>query len=134
MWPFEPAEESLCFLRGLLELMTEAKNINIRYIFDVKSRIIAKCGSCSEEIAGRLKNNSLWQTNVSRVLYVKFQIEKRWLVKHFSFLKNVCYQYLNVVRQVTYCFFTSCWLAHNQLSLNVLLLHVFPVIRLVNFV
>ena len=69
MWPFEPAEESLCFLRGPLELMTEAKNINISYIFDVKSRVIAKCGNCSKEIAGRLKNNSLWQTNVSRVLY-----------------------------------------------------------------
>ena len=62
MCPFEPAEESqesLCFLRGLLELMMEAKNINISYIFDVKSHVIAKCGNCSEEIAGRLKNNIL---------------------------------------------------------------------------
>ena len=59
MSPFEPAEESLCFLRGPLELMTEAKNINISYIFDMKSRVIAKCGNCSEEIADRLKNNSL---------------------------------------------------------------------------
>ena len=41
----------------------------------------------------------------SRVLYVKFQKGKIWLVKHFSFLKNVCYQHLNVVLQVTYCFF-----------------------------
>ena len=61
MWPFEPAEESPCFLRGLLELMTEAKNINIHYIFDVKSHVIAKRGNCSEEIAGRWKNNSVCQ-------------------------------------------------------------------------
>ena len=26
-------------------------------------------------------------------------------VKHFAFLKNVCYQYFNFVLQVTYCFF-----------------------------
>ena len=26
----------------------------------------------------------------------------------FCFLENVCYQHLNVVLQVTYCFFTSC--------------------------
>ena len=61
MWPFEPAEESPCFLRGLLELMTETKNINIHYIFDVKSHVIAKRGNCSEEIAGRWKNNSVCQ-------------------------------------------------------------------------
>ena len=41
--------------------MTEAKNINIRYIFDLKSHVIAKRGNCSEEIAGRGKNNSVCQ-------------------------------------------------------------------------
>ena len=28
-----------------------------------------------------------------------------YLVKHFAFLKNVCYQCFNFVLQVTYCFF-----------------------------
>ena len=27
------------------------------------------------------------------------------MVKHFAFLKNVCYQYLNFVLGVTHCFF-----------------------------
>ena len=39
--------------RGLLELMMEAKKIDIRYIFDLKSHVIAKRGNCSKEIAGR---------------------------------------------------------------------------------
>ena len=58
-WPFEPPEESLCFLRGLLEWMTEATKINGSYIFILKSHVIAKHGNCSKEIAGRWKNNSL---------------------------------------------------------------------------
>ena len=33
----------------------------------------------------------------------------------------------NVLLQVTYCFFTSCWLAHNQLSWNVLLFSCNPI-------
>ena len=56
-----------------------------------------------------------------RVLYEKFRIEKHSLVKHSAFLINVCYQYLNLVLRVSYCFLTTCWLAHNQLSWNVLL-------------
>ena len=37
---------------------------------------------------------------ISWVLYAKFRIEKR-LVKHFAFLKNVCYQYLHFLLRVT---------------------------------
>ena len=63
-----------------------------------------------------------WQgVSVSWMLFVKFRIEWCCLVKHFSFLKNVCYQYVNFVLRVTYCFFMSWWLALNQLSWNVLL-------------
>ena len=58
-----------------------------------------------------------------RVLYEKFRIDwKHSLVKHSAFLINVCFQYLNLVFRVTYCFLTTCWLAHNQRSWNVLLL------------
>ena len=39
---------------------------------------------------------------VSWELYVKFRIEKHCLVKHFAFLKNVCYQYVNFVLRGTY--------------------------------
>ena len=42
-------------------------------------------------------------------------------MKHYAFLKNVCYHYVNFVLWVNYCFLPSCWLAHYQLSWNVLL-------------
>ena len=50
-----------------------------------------------------------------RVLYEKFRIEKHSLVKHSAFL------IIFLVLRVTYCFLTTCWLALNQLSWNVLL-------------
>ena len=39
-WPFEPAEESMCFRRGPLEWVMEVKNINHRYIFDCSHRLL----------------------------------------------------------------------------------------------
>ena len=54
-------------------------------------------------------------------------------MKHCAFLKKVCYHYLNFVLWVNYCFLTSCWLAHYQLSWNVLLFTC-DVIWSVNFV
>ena len=33
--------------------MTEAKNVKVSYIFDLRSRVSAKHGNGSEEIAGR---------------------------------------------------------------------------------
>ena len=53
------------------------------------------------------------------------------VVKHFAFLKNICYQYLNFVLAVTDCFFfTNCWLADSQLSWNVLLFSCNPYVQL----
>ena len=72
------------------------------YIFDLSLHVNAKRGNGSEEIVVKWQNNSLCQTNVSWVLYVKFNIEKHCLVKHFALLKNVCYQFLNFVLWVTY--------------------------------
>ena len=40
-------------------------------------------------------------------------------MKRYAFLKSVCYHYLNFLLWVNYCFLTSCWLAHYQLSWNV---------------
>ena len=51
--PFEPAEQSMCFLRGSLEWMTEAKNINDSYNFDLRSHVSEKQGNRSKENAGR---------------------------------------------------------------------------------
>ena len=52
MWPFEPAEESMCLLRGLLESVMEAKNINDSCIFDLQWYVVAKSGNSSEKIMG----------------------------------------------------------------------------------
>ena len=73
--------------------MTEAKNVNGSYIFDLRSHVTAKRGNRSEEIAGRGQKNSLCQRNVSWVLYTEYRIEKHCRVKHFAFPENVCYQY-----------------------------------------
>ena len=42
--PFEPAEESTCFLRGPLEWVMES------YIFDLSSHVIVKRGNITKEI------------------------------------------------------------------------------------
>ena len=96
-------------------------------ISDLRLLVTVKCGN------GRGQSNSFLMclTNMCPRCYVKFQIDKHWLVKHFAFLKNICYQYLNFVLWVTYCFLTSSWLVHNQLSCGVLL---FSAIWLVTFV
>ena len=122
MRPFKPIEESLHFLRGPLEWMiNRAKNVSVSNIFDLRKHVNAKRGNGSKEIAGRWQNTSLCQINVSWVLYLMFWKEKHCLVKQFASLKNVSYWYLNFVVRVTYFFSTSCWLALNQLSWNVLL-------------
>ena len=69
-WPFERAEENLCFLRGPLDCVTEAKNVNVCYNFDVRSHITAKRDNGSEESAYKWQNNGLSQTNMSPVCYM----------------------------------------------------------------
>ena len=59
-WPFESAEEVLCFLRGPLEWMTEKLKVNVSYIFYLGSQVSAKRDHGSEEIAGRWQNSSLF--------------------------------------------------------------------------
>ena len=44
-----------------------AKNFNDSCTFDLQSHVIAKCRNSSEEISGRLQNNSLCQRNISSV-------------------------------------------------------------------
>ena len=64
-WSFEPTEESTCFLRGPLEWVTDAKNVNNSYLFYLWFQVVAKCGNRSKEIARRWQNNSLCQRNRS---------------------------------------------------------------------
>ena len=44
-------------------MLTEMENVNVSYIFDLGSRVIAKCVSRSEETAGRCQNNRLSNTS-----------------------------------------------------------------------
>ena len=110
-WPFEPTKESTCFPRGSLEWVIETKNVNGSYIFDL----------CFE-IACRWQNNSLCQRNMCPGYCMQSFIQKNimwWNIllsgKMFT-LKNVKF-----CASSNLLFFTSCWLAHNQLSWNVLL-------------
>ena len=113
----QPAEKSLCFLRSPLEYWLSSYFCLAVECLLYRGTMVAKKLLVSE------KKNSVCETNVSWVLYVKFRIEEHSLVKLFAFEKNVCYQYfyfLPFFCFVLFCvFFTSCWLAHNQLSWNV---------------
>ena len=42
----------MCFLRGLLESVMEAKNMNDSCIFDLHWYVVAKLGNSSKEIVG----------------------------------------------------------------------------------
>ena len=70
MWPFEPAKESLCFLRGPLEWLMVVKNVKIIYVFDWRSHVIAKCGNVNDKIFVRWQNNCFCQTNMSPRSYM----------------------------------------------------------------
>ena len=107
---------------------------SIRYFLIQATYYDVKCVNESKEVAGKWQNKSLCQTNLTPTVrcynYVKFRIEKQCLVKHFAFLKNVCYiNFFNFVLWVTYCFLKSCRLVRNHLGMYC----YFPVIRLVNF-
>ena len=75
------------------------KNVSISscYIFYLRSQVIAMCGNCSEEIPGRWQNSSC--VNQMCLLGVKSKVSNR-----------------RTLSGGTYCIFTSCWLAHNQLQ------------------
>ena len=78
--------------------------------------ILAKKLLVDEKIAACVKQICL------QLLFVKFRIEKKLSGETFCFLeKRLLSKYLNVVLRVTYCFLTSCLLAHNQLSRSLLL-------------
>ena len=59
--------------------------------------MVAKKLLVDDKITASVKQNVSW------VLYVRLQTLH--LVKNFAFLKNICYQYLNFVLQVTFLSF-----------------------------
>ena len=117
---------ALCFLRGPLECRRRRKLYTLgiiltwgRLLLQNVAWMVAKKLLVDDKIKACVKQ-------VSWVLYAKFGIQKRQ-VKHFAFLKNVCYQYLYFLLWVTQLLFSyELLIGHNQLSWNVLLLSCNP--------
>ena len=126
-WPFEAAEKSLCFLGGPLECVMEAKNVNVSCNFDLRLYVIAKQGNGRDEIACRWQNNSLGQTNMSPGCKVFNRKTLSGETLYLLWKTFAIIQYVKIVLPVTCCFLMYCWLAHNQLSWNVLVLSSNPI-------
>ena len=126
-WPFEPAEKSLCFLGGPLECVTEAKKVNVSCNFNLRLYVIAKRGNGSKEIAWRWQNNSLGQTKMSPGCKVFNRKTLSGETLYLLWKTFAIIQYFKIVLPVTCCFLMYCWLAHNQLSWNVLVLSSNPI-------
>ena len=115
-------ENSQCFLRGLLDWVTEGKNVKISCNFDLRSQFIAKHGNGNEEVACRWKQKTACQTKQICLLGVicKVSNRKRSSGEIFCFLGKRLLSIFKLCASSN-CFFMSCWLAHNHLSWNVLL-------------
>ena len=118
---------ALCFLRGPLECRRRRKMYTLgiiltwgRLLLQNVAWMVAKKLLVDDKIKACVKQ-------VFWVLYGKFRIPTRQ-VKHFAFLKNVCYQYLYFLLWVTQILFSyDLLIGHNQLSGNVLLLSCNPI-------
>ena len=75
--------------QSILYICIDAKHVNGSYIFDLWSHIIVKCSNRSEEVAGNDKITAC--VKEIGLLCVAYKKRKHCLVKHFAFLKNVCY-------------------------------------------
>ena len=85
------------------------------YIFHLSSHVIVKHGNITEEITGNDKKICPMGV-VCKVLNRKILSAET-----FCFPDKRLLSIFNFSHQVTYCFFTCCYLAHNKFSLNVLL-------------
>ena len=122
--PIATRWKSLCFLRSPLEYWRRQNCKRWSYFCLAVACLLYVGTMVAKKLLVSDKITACGETNVSWVLYVKFRIEEHSLVKLFAFLKNVCYQYFYFVPFfcfLLFCFmfFTSYWLAHNQLSWNV---------------
>ena len=113
--PFEPAEESTRFPTGPLERGMETKNVQESYIFYLSSHVIVKRCNITKEITGNDKKICLMG------VVCTVSNRKTLSTETFCFSDERLLSILNFLHQVTYCFFASCYLAHNKFSLNVLL-------------
>ena len=87
------------------------------YIFDLSSHVIVKHGNITKEITGNDK------TIIICLMGVVCKVLNRKILsaETFCFPDKRLLSIFNFSHQVTYCFFTCCYLAYNKFSLNVLL-------------
>ena len=77
------------------------KKVNVGYIFDLRSLVLAKHSNGSEGIL--VNDNITACIKQLCLLYVKFRIEKPCQVKHFEFFNSLSHQFFNFVLWVS-CF------------------------------
>ena len=90
-WPIKPSEENPCFLRGPLKCMTEAKNVNVSYNFDLRSHVIKKARQCSRWCymsSFEWKNIVWWKI---LLFWKTFAVCLKWLL---FFEKILCFEYV----------------------------------------
>ena len=99
-WPFKPTEESPCFLWGPSKCVTEAKNVNVSYNFDLRSPVIEKrVNGLLGVICKVLNRKTYWYLPKVPIIF--------W--------KKLCFEYVIVI-VLFFVFFTSWWSTHNQCS------------------
>ena len=130
MWLFEPAEEGLSFLRDLLEWIHDGgKTWTFVELLTWGSDVIAKHSNVAKKL---LVDDDKITVCVKQICLLdvicKVSNRKTLSGETFCCLEKGLLSILNFnVLQVTYCFIMNWWLAHNQLSWNVLWFSCNPV-------
>ena len=113
-----------------VRVLKEAKNV----IFDLTSRDEVACLLQSatmeaKKIAGRWQNKITTCVEQISLLGVIRKVSNRKTLtdETFCFVEKRLLSIFTFLLRETYCFFTSCWFAHNKLSWNVLLFSRNPI-------
>ena len=128
-WPVETTFYCLyCFLRGPLRWLTEAKNINVGVIFDLRSHVIAKHSNVGEETASRWQHTACDKPMC--LLRVERSDSKTLSCDEFCFLGNICHQYnLNFCSSGNSLFSYELLIGSNKLFRNVLLFSWYQIVQ-----
>ena len=107
MWPFEPTKESLCFLKGQLEWMTEAKDVNVSYgIFKGRDNFAKRGNQVTKKLLVDDKITAcVKQACLLGVIFYKVSNRKTLSGETFCFLEKRLLPIFKFVLSLTYCFF-----------------------------
>ena len=106
------------------------RSVRVSDTLDLRSHVIAISTAivAKKLLVGRWQKNSLCQRDMPPGCCMQsFKWKKTLFGETFCFTEKRLLSILNFVPWVTHCFFTSCWLTHNQLSWNVLLFSCNPI-------